>query len=289
MLHMALVLSTEPHAKVTSIDWSAALQLPGVVGHVSIADIPTNGSNSPADDGRLFVVDNKTIFAADSVRRGNQWCHLLTDCWTCLQTVHSVGETIAAIVAEDVVTARRAAQLVKVHYERLPAVTTIQVLWKTWLHQRRLHPWPLQEAIKRNSYLTPEPITTTKGDYDVNIGKCEVTVAGAVHMGGQEHLYMETQTALVVPGEGNEWYHCTVTIAKVNADICIDAGQCIRLLSNQPGYKHIARESSPSTNTTSQCIANALAAHSAAKHRSRAEAHFPPSSQPTSEQVNHDD
>lgn len=38
-----------------------------------------------------------------------------------------VGQPIGCIVAEDVQTARRAAKLVKVEYEKLPAILTIEV------------------------------------------------------------------------------------------------------------------------------------------------------------------
>lgn len=41
--------------------------------------------------------------------------------------VESVGQPIGLIVADDVTTARRAAKLVKVQYEKLPAILTLEV------------------------------------------------------------------------------------------------------------------------------------------------------------------
>ncbi len=42
--------------------------------------------------------------------------------------MRSIGQTIGAIIAEDSNIARQAAKLVKVTYEDLPAVLTIQVM-----------------------------------------------------------------------------------------------------------------------------------------------------------------
>ncbi|XP_070580969.1 xanthine dehydrogenase/oxidase-like isoform X1 [Ptychodera flava] len=54
-LHMALVCSTRPHAKIISVDPSAALSLDGVHGYVGAADVP--GKNTwPAHIRRMKIV-----------------------------------------------------------------------------------------------------------------------------------------------------------------------------------------------------------------------------------------
>lgn len=53
---------------------------------------------------------------AGKVTRGTLFCQ-----------VEMVGQPIGCIVAEDVETARRAAKLVKVEYEKLPAILTMEV------------------------------------------------------------------------------------------------------------------------------------------------------------------
>ncbi len=93
LLYAALVESPRAHAKIKSIDTSAAEKLRGVVKVVT---------------GRNFVhkfglyMNDRYIFANDRVR--------------------FVGEQVAAVVATDAKTALRGAALVKVEYEDLPAV-----------------------------------------------------------------------------------------------------------------------------------------------------------------------
>ena len=74
--------STHPHAKLLSVDASAALLRPGVVAYFGANDIP--GGN---DIGA--VVHDEEVFASDEV--------------------HCVGQVIGVIVAETQVAARTAA------------------------------------------------------------------------------------------------------------------------------------------------------------------------------------
>jgi len=59
-LYLALVMSTQAHAKITNVAPSRALQMPGVVDFVTAADVP--GSN-------LYGVIDRTeeIFATKEV------------------------------------------------------------------------------------------------------------------------------------------------------------------------------------------------------------------------------
>ncbi len=93
-LHFAAIVeSTEAHAKILSIDTTEAEKFPGVVGVFTGKDFPFKFG--------LYMKD-RFIFAMD--------------------TVHYVGQQIAAVVARDIKTAKRAAKLVKVKYEKLPAI-----------------------------------------------------------------------------------------------------------------------------------------------------------------------
>lgn len=63
--HMALVLSEKGHANIVSMDPSAALSVPGVVGWISAADLPEKCCNTP---GRSAVFDlDVEIFATGKV------------------------------------------------------------------------------------------------------------------------------------------------------------------------------------------------------------------------------
>lgn len=96
MLHAAVVRSPVPHARITGVDPSAALALPGVAGVFTAADV------SPRPYGR--AVKDVPILAAGRVR--------------------FTGERVAAVVAGTRRAAAAAAALVEVTYQELPAVLT---------------------------------------------------------------------------------------------------------------------------------------------------------------------
>ena len=94
MLYAKPVLSTEHHARILSIDASAALALPGVHCVATSADAP-------------------------------DYCYGVTDHDSPCLAVNKVrykGEMVACVAAESYALACKAASLVKVEYERLPAV-----------------------------------------------------------------------------------------------------------------------------------------------------------------------
>ena len=93
LLYAEIVESPYAHAKILSIDTSEAERVPGVVKVVTGKDFPYKFG--------LYMKD-RYIFAQDRVR--------------------FVGEQVAAVIARDPKTAKKAAKLVKVEYEPLPAV-----------------------------------------------------------------------------------------------------------------------------------------------------------------------
>jgi carbon-monoxide dehydrogenase large subunit len=102
MLHMAILRSTVAHARIVSIDTSAAQQAPGVVAVVTgemlagyqLAWMPTLSG------------DTQAVLATDKVRYQ--------------------GQEVAAVVATDPYLARDALDLIDVEYDELPAITTPQ-------------------------------------------------------------------------------------------------------------------------------------------------------------------
>ncbi|XP_010615896.1 aldehyde oxidase 2-like [Fukomys damarensis] len=92
-----------------------------------------------------------------------------------------VGQIICAVVAETDMQAKRAAAEVRVTYEDLqPSIFSIQ------------------DAIMHSSFLCPEK-KLERGSVAEAFGEVDHVVEGEVHVGGQEHFYMETQRVLVVP------------------------------------------------------------------------------------------
>ncbi|GMS92013.1 hypothetical protein PENTCL1PPCAC_14188, partial [Pristionchus entomophagus] len=78
---------------------------------------------------------------------------------------------------------------VKVEYERLPAILTIE------------------DAIAASSFLFPKPMAFGKSQVEIDgaLLSAPILIEGEVSIGGQEHLYMETQSSIVIPEENDEW------------------------------------------------------------------------------------
>jgi len=102
MLHMELLRSPFAHARIASIDTSAAEALPGVVAVVT-------GETMAAHDLAWMPTlsgDTQAVLATDKVR--------------------FQGQEVAAVVAEDPYVAKDALELIDVDYEPLPVVTSPQ-------------------------------------------------------------------------------------------------------------------------------------------------------------------
>ncbi|MCE9638203.1 MAG: molybdopterin-dependent oxidoreductase, partial [Planctomycetes bacterium] len=93
MLHVRLLRSTLAHAKILRIDASRALALPGVRGVVT-------GADATAKFGVLPISQDEEALATDKVRY--------------------IGDIVAAVAADDELTAKSAVDLIEVVYERLP-------------------------------------------------------------------------------------------------------------------------------------------------------------------------
>jgi xanthine dehydrogenase large subunit len=158
LLHAALYLSERTHAKILSIDVSAALALPGVITAITVDDVPGDPDIAP-------VVRGEPMLAKD--------------------VVEFHGQPVVAIAATDLPTARRAARLVKVEYEDLPAILSIE------------------EAVEKQSFLLP-PLGLKRGDATTAIAKAPHRLKGEINIGGQDHFYLEGQASLAEPREDGD-------------------------------------------------------------------------------------
>ncbi|MEM7356218.1 MAG: xanthine dehydrogenase family protein molybdopterin-binding subunit, partial [Acidobacteriota bacterium] len=109
MAHAVIVRSPHAHARINSVDTSAATAHPGVLAVFTGQDIADSDIGGVVPVGWLLP-DLKTpdhpILAVDTVRY--------------------VGDGVAVVVAEDRYTARDAAELVDVDYEPFDAVTDVR-------------------------------------------------------------------------------------------------------------------------------------------------------------------
>ncbi|KAG0652560.1 Purine hydroxylase I [Hyphodiscus hymeniophilus] len=154
-LYGCLVLSTKARAKITSVDYSPAMDLPGVVEWLDHTDMPNPEANwwgAPVCDETFFAVNE----------------------------VFTTGQPIGVILASSAAQASAGARAVKVDYEELPAIFTIE------------------EAIEKESFFEHYRYIH-KGDLDKAFNKSDHVFTGVTRMGGQEHFYLETQACVAIP------------------------------------------------------------------------------------------
>ncbi|RDW62873.1 putative xanthine dehydrogenase [Coleophoma crateriformis] len=154
-LYGHLVLSTKAHAKLIEVDYSPAMDLPGVVNWVDHTDMPSPQANwwgAPVCDEVFLAVDE----------------------------VFTAGQPIGMILADSAAHAEAGARAVRIVYEELPAIFTIE------------------EAIEQESFLEHYRYIK-KGDVDEAFKNCDHIFTGITRMGGQEHFYLETNACVAVP------------------------------------------------------------------------------------------
>jgi xanthine dehydrogenase/oxidase len=164
-LHASIVFSPRAHAKIKSIDYSAALDIPGVVDVVDKNDL-----HNPKDN-RWGAPNNDDCFFAED-------------------EVFTAGQPIAIVLATSKARANDAVRAVKIEYEDLPAIFT------------------MEEAIEKESFHKYFNYIK-KGDTEEAFKNCDYTFTGVTRMGGQEHFYLETNACVAIPkpedGEMDIW------------------------------------------------------------------------------------
>ncbi|XP_051157348.1 xanthine dehydrogenase-like [Leptopilina boulardi] len=163
-VHLAFVLSTKAHANILKIDPSDALALNGVIAFFDASDI---NSSETEEDRNIYelIARDEPIFAR--------------------KTVFCQGRPIGAIVAIDQLTAQKAAAIVKVEYETLSPIITIE------------------DAITHKSFFSP-PTIMISGKPVEAFEKADHVLMGEIRIGGQEHFYLETQATVAIPRDGDQ-------------------------------------------------------------------------------------
>lgn len=172
-----------------------ALPFPSPVAHGRIRELDT--SDALALDGIYAVLTARDIPGENQVGNIIQDEVMLAD-----GEVHYVGQPVAVIVGESPEIVRRARRLIRADIEEWPAV------------------FDAREAAEKNLLLTPTR-TFAIGDVESAFSQCDVIVEGRVESGGQEHLYMETQTAMALPTEdgGVKIYSATQSASVVQRTV----------------------------------------------------------------------
>lgn len=159
MLHTQVLRSPHAHAQIVSIDTSAAEALPGVECVITAQDVP-------GTDGFGVFVHDQPVMARGKVRH--------------------VGEAVAAVAAEDVITARRALALIKVEYAPLPGIYFADDALKPGAPV--IHDDAPDNVVKH--------IPIRKGDVEAGFAAADLIIEEEFSTQQVEHAYLEPEAGL---------------------------------------------------------------------------------------------
>ena len=179
MLQGKVMFSGRPHARVLSIDTTAAEAIPGVVAIFTAKDVPVN-------EYGLIVFDQPVLVGTGSEMPGSD-----ISLWE--------GDQVAVIVAESDRAAQAAMELIEINWQDLPVVTD-----------------PV-EAMQDESILNPkydsnvrQHFQIRKGDMDSGWAAADTLIEGAYHFPHQEHAFLQPEAGV---GYIDEAGRVTVEIA----------------------------------------------------------------------------
>jgi CO/xanthine dehydrogenase Mo-binding subunit len=175
MAHAKVMFARRPHARVLSMDLSAAVAVPGVLSIFTGADVPVNEYGLVLFDAPVMVTP------LHLVARSSDHAPLPFD-----GVVRHVGEKLAFIVAETEQIAARARDLIKVAYEDLPVVSSIQEALRE--DAPRLHPHYEGNVMQR--------YRIRKGDVETGFAQADVVIEDTYFTGAQEHAYLQPEAGL---------------------------------------------------------------------------------------------
>jgi xanthine dehydrogenase large subunit len=159
LLYAKLVSSPYAHAKILNIDVSSAATFPGVIAILTYKDIPGENQIGHSIKDQPLLAENEVMH---------------------------IGQPIVIIVAKSEKIAKSVVKLVKIDYEKLPTILTIQ------------------EAEQAQSWYVP-PRKIERGEVTTGFAQADFILEGEVNTNTQEHLYFETQRCLAIPGDDNNF------------------------------------------------------------------------------------
>jgi len=160
MLHAKLLRSIHAHARLRSIDASAALAMPGVHAVVTGRDLPTYFGIIPWTEDEQALCENKARY---------------------------VGDAIAAVAADSERLAEQALRAIRVEYEPLPAVTGID--------EALAHPeWQVNEKASEGNI--SKQVRLEFGPVDAALANSDAVVEAEYWYEGSTHAPIEPHCCL---------------------------------------------------------------------------------------------
>ncbi|MCX6735981.1 MAG: molybdopterin-dependent oxidoreductase [Candidatus Parcubacteria bacterium] len=146
--------------------------------------------SSPVARGKLIKLNTeeaekfpgvRTVFSAKDIPGENQIGSVIHDePLFCSEETKHVGDPIALVVADTAEIARKAIKLITCEISELPPI------------------FDPREAYAKN-LISGSPEIYVMGDPESMWKNCDAVIEGRVEIGGQEHFYFETQSAISVP------------------------------------------------------------------------------------------
>ena len=163
-LHASLIMASTCNVKLLSIDYSLALETPGVVGVYTYEDIQQLGGDNTLGP----IKHDEFVFLPVGER------------------VPFVGQAIGVCIAETLEASESGARATKVKYSEATGKAIVSI----------------EDAIEANSFyeFARHKMDRTSPSIIVD-GDKVVEVSGTFRCGGQEHFYLETNSTLAVPSD----------------------------------------------------------------------------------------
>jgi xanthine dehydrogenase large subunit len=173
------------HARIKALDTSAAATVDGVVAVFTRKHVPGHNTFGPVFHDEELLVEEECQY---------------------------IGQPIVVIAAQHRRALEAAKKAVRVEFEPLPAVLTID------------------DAIAQKSFIG-KPRHLQRGDLAAAFEAAEHVFEGSFLSGGQEHFYLESQASLAVPGESGQMtvYSSTQNPTETQAVVA----RCLGLQMNQ--------------------------------------------------------
>ena len=178
MLHIKILFSGRSHARILNIDTSNAETAPGVVAVFTAGDVPVNEYGLIFPDQPVLCGPGSHKAGADIVR------------WE--------GDQVALVIAETEEQAAAACDLIKVDWEDLEVVDSVETALRPDAPQ--LHPdRPGNELVHW---------LIRRGDMEAGWNQARVVVEGEYHTPHQEHAYLQPEAGLAyIDEEGRVAVH----------------------------------------------------------------------------------
>ncbi|NNL06028.1 MAG: molybdopterin-dependent oxidoreductase [Xanthomonadales bacterium] len=163
MLHARTLRAGVPHARIVSINASAARALPGVHAVLTHEDVPGRNRHGLVNIDWPVLCDDK---------------------------VRYVGDAVAIVAADDRETAAAALERIEVQYDELPPVTSATEAFDAGapvVHED----WPDGNLLKH--------IKVAKGDIETGFEDADVIVDRTYRTPTVEHLFLEPECSVGVP------------------------------------------------------------------------------------------